>query len=176
MKYTLETERLILRPFKETDVNDMFNNWASDPEVSKYMTWNHHENIETTKTIINMWIEQYEKPERINFGIVLKETNELIGGIDVCGYIDGVPVVGYVLSRKHWNNGYMTEAFLEVIKLLKSLGHDKIKIDAAQENIGSNKVIQKCGGKLINTKTDYFTNKQQYFNINEYEINITETN
>ena len=78
MKYTLETERLLLRPFKETDARSMFDNWASDPEVSKYMTWNHHETIETTETIINMWIEQYQKPERINFGIVLKETNELI--------------------------------------------------------------------------------------------------
>ena len=172
MKYTLETERLILRPFKETDVNDMFNNWASDPEVSKYMTWNHHETIETTETIINMWIEQYQKPERINFGIVLKETNELIGGIDVCGYIDGIPAIGYALSRKYWNNGYMTEALLEVINLLKSLGFYKVKIDAVVENIGSNKVIQKCGGKLINTKIDYVNNKQKYFNINEYEINL----
>ena len=44
--------------------------------------------------------------ERINFAIVLKENNELIGGIDVVGYLDGVPVLGYCLSRKYWNNGY----------------------------------------------------------------------
>ena len=149
MRLTLETKRLILRPFELTDAEAMFKNWASDPEVCKYMTWNHHESIETTQMIINMWIEQYQQPERINFGIVLKETNELIGGIDVCGSIDGVPVVGYVLSRKYWNNGYMTEAFLEIIKLLKSLGYQQIKVDAMIENIGSNKVIQKCGGRFI---------------------------
>lgn len=173
MKYTLETERLLLRPFKETDARSMFDNWASDSEVSKYMTWNHHETIETTETIINMWIEQYQKPERINFGIVLKETNELIGGIDVCGYIDGIPVIGYALSRKYWNNGYMTEALLEVINLLKSLSYNKIKIDAAQENIGSNKVIQKCGGKLVNQKEQYFEQKRQKFTINEYIIELS---
>ena len=161
MKIILETERLILRPFEKTDTYQMFHNWASDPEVTKYMTWNPHESIETTKKIIDMWIEEYQKAERINFAI---------GGIDVCGYIEGTPVIGYVLSRKYWNNGYMTEAGLEVIKFLKSLGYNKIKIDAVIENIGSNKVIQKLGGKLINQKEEYFENKKQKFFINEYLV------
>lgn len=172
MRLTLETKRLILRPFELTDAEAMFKNWASDPEVCKYMTWNHHESIETTQMIINMWIEQYQQPERINFGIVLKETNELIGGIDVCGYIDGVPVVGYVLSRKYWNNGYMTEAFLEIIKLLKSLGYQQIKVDAMIENIGSNKVIQKCGGRFIMIDKEEVPLKQKVVKVNRYIIDI----
>ena len=172
MRLTLETKRLILRPFELTDAEAMFNNWASDPEVCKYMTWNHHESIDTTQMIINMWIEQYQQPERINFGIVLKETNELIGGIDVCGYIDGVPVVGYVLSRKYWNNGYMTEAFLEIIKLLKSLGYQQIKVDAMIENIGSNKVIQKCGGRFIMIDNEEVPLKQKVVKVNRYIIDI----
>ena len=172
MRLTLETKRLILRPFELTDAEAMFKNWASDPEVCKYMTWNHHESIDTTQMIINMWIEQYQQPERINFGIVLKETNELIGGIDVCGYIDGVPVVGYVLSRKYWNNGYMTEAFLEIIKLLKSLGYQQIKVDAMIENIGSNKVIQKCGGRFIMIDNEEVPLKQKVVKVNRYIIDI----
>lgn len=172
MRLTLETKRLILRPFELTDAEVMFNNWASDPEVCKYMTWNHHESIDTTQMIINMWIEQYQQPERINFGIVLKETNELIGGIDVCGYIDGVPVVGYVLSRKYWNNGYMTEALKELIMLLKSLGHNQIKIDAMIENIGSNKVIQKCGGRFIMIDNEEVPLKQKVVKVNRYIIDI----
>lgn len=172
MRLTLETKRLILRPFELTDAEAMFKNWASDPEVCKYMSWNHHESIETTQMIINMWIEQYQQPERINFGIVLKETNELIGGIDVCGYIDGVPVVGYVLSRKYWNNGYMTEAFLEIIELLKSLGYQQIKVDAMIENIGSNKVIQKCGGRFIMIDNEEVPLKQKVVKVNRYIIDI----
>lgn len=172
MKLTLETKRLILRPFELTDALAMFNNWASDPEVCKYMTWNHHESIETTQMIINMWIEQYQKPERINFGIVLKETNELIGGIDVCGYIDNIPVVGYVISKKYWNNGYTTEAFLEVIKLLKSLGYKQIKVDAMVENVASNKVIQKCGGKFIKVDDEEMPLKQKVVKVNRYIIDI----
>ena len=46
---SLETERLLLRKPKIEDVEPMFNNWASDPEVTKYLTWPAHENIEVTK-------------------------------------------------------------------------------------------------------------------------------
>jgi ribosomal-protein-alanine N-acetyltransferase len=172
MRLTLETKRLILRPFELSDAEAMFKNWASDDEVTKYMTWNSHESIETTKMILNIWLEEYEKPERINFGIVLKDTNELIGGIDVCGYIDGVPVVGYVLSRKYWNNGYMTEALKKLVVLLKSLGHNQIKIDAMIENIGSNKVIQKCGGRFIMIDNEEVPLKQKVVKVNRYIIDI----
>ena len=102
MKLTLETQRLILRPFKIEDAEAMFSGWANDPEVTKYLTWNTHKNLEETKVIINQWIKEYEKPERLNFAIVLKSQDKLIGGIDVVGYLNGVggiPVIGYNLSR-----------------------------------------------------------------------------
>lgn len=170
MKLTLETKRLILRPFKIDDAAEMFNNWASDSEVTKYLTWNNHTNIEQTRQILNLWIEQYEKPERINFAITLKETNELIGGIDVVGYLEGIPVIGYTLSRKYWNNGYMSEACKKVIEYLLSIGHKKIRIDAAVENVASNKIIQKCGGKLFQVVDEYIECKKQTFKINCYYI------
>ena len=49
-------------------------------------------------------------------------------------------------------------------------GYKKVRIDAAVENIGSNKVIQKCGGILINTIDDFVERKNQYFKINQYEV------
>ena len=170
MKITLETNRLVLRPFEENDAIVIFNNWASDPEVTKYLTWNHHSDIKQTNEILSIWLKQYEKPERINFGIVLKETNELIGGIDVVGYIEGVPVIGYCISRKHWNNGYTTEAFKKVIEFLFSLNHKTIRVDAMVDNIASNKVILKCGGKFIETYEEFNPQKNRTDRINKYMI------
>ena len=170
MLLTLETDRLILRPFEKSDAETMFKMWASDDEVTKYLTWNTHQNIKETEFIINLWIEQYEKPERLNFGIVLKEENILIGGIDVVGYLDGTPVIGYVISRKYWNNGYVTEACKTLLNYLFDQGYEKVRIDAVVENIGSNKVIQKCGGKLINTIDDFVQMKNKSFKINQYEV------
>ena len=171
MKITLETERLILRPFEYEDKEAMFYNWTSDIEVTKYLTWSPHQSIEQTFNLLNIWIEQYKKAERINFGIVLKETNELIGGIDVVGYEDGIPIIGYVLSRKYWNCGYMSEACLKLIDFLFLLGHNKIRIDAVKENIASNKVIQKCGGTFVGQFEDKFEKNQQTVLINKYVIN-----
>lgn len=170
MKIKLETERLILRPFKTSDSLEMFTGWASDDEVTRYLTWNRHDSIETTKKIINMWIEQYEKPERINFAIELKSEGKLIGGIDVVGYLDGIPVIGYVLSRKYWGCGLMTEACKKVIEFLFSLGYKTIRIDALEENIASNKVIQKCGGVFIERYDDFFPNKNKIFKVNKYYV------
>lgn len=170
MRKTLETDRLILRPFEIEDAEAMFYSWANDDEVTKYVTWNTHKSIEDSKFIVNMWIEEYEKPERLNFAITLKEDNSLIGGIDVVGYLDNVPVIGYVLSRKHWNKGYATEACKCLLKYLFDLGYEKVKIDAVVENIGSNKVIQKCGGKFIGVVEDEFRMKNCKFKINQYEV------
>lgn len=170
MKLKIETERLILRPFEMSDSDDIFKNWASDDEVTKYLTWNTHENVEVTKNIVSIWISQYEKPERINCAIILKETNELIGGIDVVGYIDDIPVIGYVLSRKYWNNGYMSEACQSIVDFLFSLGYRKIRIDAVKENVGSNKVIVKCGGVFAEEYSEFFECKNTSFTINKYYI------
>ena len=170
MRLTLETDRLILRPFELDDAESMFNNWASDDEVTKYLTWNTHKSIEETKEILAFWVNQYEKEERINFAIVYKENNELIGGIDVVGYLEGVPVIGYNLSRKYWNKGIMTEACKKVIELLFSLNHEKIIIEAMVENIGSNRVIQKCGGVYDSTYDDYIPKNEKTVTINKYIV------
>ena len=173
MKVTLETERLILRPWRIEDAEEMFYGWANDPEVTKYMTWNAHTDIEQTKQILAMWVEEYQKPERIAFGIVLKDENKLIGGIDVVGYLNGpkgTPVIGYDLSRKYWNHGYMTEACKCVINYLFSLGYPEIEIDAFDENIGSNHVIQKCGGVFIGAEIEEIPQKKTTALINHYIV------
>ncbi|MFU0799653.1 MAG: GNAT family N-acetyltransferase [Xylanivirga thermophila] len=52
----IETKRLILRKIAISDAEDMFNNWASDNEVTKYVTWRAHKSIEDTRKIINFWL------------------------------------------------------------------------------------------------------------------------
>ena len=170
MKITLETNRLLLRPFKMEDAKDMFEGWTSDDEVTKYLSWNTHKSIDDTISILTFWIDQYKKSERLNCAIVLKENNQLIGSIDVCGYINDVPIIGYTLSRKYWNNGYMTEACQKVINYLFELGYNQVKIDAAVDNIGSNKVIKKCGGTYIETTDDYVSKKDMTMQINRYIV------
>ena len=176
MRLTLETKRLKLRPFSMDDAEAMFYGWASDPEVTKYLTWNPHPNIEVTKMILNQWIEQYDKPERLNFAIERKEDRTLIGGIDVVGYIDGTPVIGYNLGKKYWNQGYMTEACRCLLDYLFANGYPQVRIDAMVENIGSNRVIQKCGGVFVKTEEDFLPMKNKTETINQYIVKNPKAN
>ena len=170
MRLTLETERLILRPFRLDDADEMFARWTSDDEVTKYLTWPTHENVEQTKALLARWVAEYEKPERLNFAIERREDGQLIGGIDVVGYLDGTPVIGYNLSRACWNRGYMTEACRRVLDYLFSQGFAEVRIDAMVENTGSNRVIQKCGGELIRTEADYHPLKDRTVTVNRYVV------
>ena len=144
----IETERLLLRKPRIEDAKPMFDNWANDPEVTKYLTWNPHENIEVTKMIINHWLEEEKDSKTIRFVITLKDGGEPIGSIDVVNCIDGDPEIGYCLSRKYWNQGLMTEACKAFVKYLFNKGFNKVLIKAVVENIGSNRVIEKCGFKF----------------------------
>ena len=142
----LNTDRLHLRYICEGDAQRIFDCWASKPEVAKYLTWLPHENVETTKQVIGFWLKDYEEdPNCMRWGIELKKTGELIGMIDVVGYRDGKPVIGYCSGPAYWGNGYMTEALHAVVEELFLQGHAEILIEAVQENIGSCRVIEKNG-------------------------------
>ena len=68
---TIETSRLILRRAVREDAEPMFLNWASDPEVTKYLTWPTYEKVETAHQILDLWASEYEKPNYYQWMIVL---------------------------------------------------------------------------------------------------------
>lgn len=76
---TLETERLILRRFTADDTEAVYNNWTSDNEVSKYMRWENHKNINETRIKINDWLERYNKNNFYQWVISIKGSDEPIG-------------------------------------------------------------------------------------------------
>ena len=112
----LYTKRLYLRKITQSDAEQIYHGWASDDQVTKYLTWPTHKNLETTKSIVSYWIDEYKKDNCYRYGIELLGLGSLIGMIDVAEYIDGNPMIGYVLSRQNWNHGYMSEACQEIIR------------------------------------------------------------
>lgn len=166
------TERLHLRYIKEADTQRIFDCWASDPEVAKYMSWNTHENVETTKGYMSYILSEYNKPDCYRWGIEIKATGELIGMIDVAGYHHGSPVLGYCSGRAYWGNGYMTEALKAVTAQLFEDGYDTIVIEAADDNIGSNRVIRKAGFELAAGRIAPLSEqkKDRLLKINSYRL------
>lgn len=79
----LETERLILRKFTENDAEAVFWNWASDDEVTKYLTWPTHRSVENSAGYLDFCLGTYKENNAYQWGIELKETGELFGNISV---------------------------------------------------------------------------------------------
>ena len=167
----LETERLRLRLIRTSDAEHIYRTWASDPEVTRYLTWQTHESPEDTRKIVDIWVSEYEKEGTYRWGIERKSDGVLMGMIDVVNIRNGVPAIGYCLGRAFWNNGYMTEALKAVISELFTEGYDAVFIEAVVENIGSNRVIEKAGFIFTGTRpAEIFPGKPWIREINTYEI------
>ena len=67
---TIETPRLILRRAAREDAEPMFRNWATDPEVTKYLTWPPHASPKNTKKVLESWVENYEKKDYYQWAMV----------------------------------------------------------------------------------------------------------
>ena len=74
---TLETDRLILRQFKMEDAEGMFSNWASDVEVTRFLTWQPHSDVNATKEILKDWISRYADLSCYIWAIELKECHDV---------------------------------------------------------------------------------------------------
>ena len=166
------TDRLVLRKLAYGDEEDIFNNYASDEEVPKYMTWLPHSDISVTKHLVNMWVSDYIDDRCSRFVLVDKDINQVIGMIDIVHFYEGNAVeIGYVLSRKYWNRGLMTEACQTFINYLFNKGIKKIFIQAHVDNIGSNRVIEKCGFRFTHQEVAPMSlMKPEMVTLNCYEL------
>ena len=144
MVETLETSRLVLRKIATSDAKEVFENWASSEIVTKYLTWPPHASVEVSKS----WILFEEESDRASWGIIIKETNQLIGNIGVVQDKQKIKTktLGYVLGEKFWNQGYMSEALTKVIDYLFETT-DVNRIEATHDiaNPGSGRVMAKSG-------------------------------
>jgi ribosomal-protein-alanine N-acetyltransferase len=145
---TLETERLILRRFTEDDAELMFKNWASDPEVTKYLVYDTCTTLDETKKRIAKWFAYLENYESDVYAIVLKETDEIIGTIDfaVTDAEAKSAEVGYQLGKAWRGKGFAAEALKALIcHLFESVGLNRIWADYDSRNSKSGRVMQKAG-------------------------------
>ena len=143
----LETERLILRPFVMEDAEAMFRNWASDKEVTRFLSWPAHASVEETKAVVARWANC--GPGDYLWAITLKENGpEVIGSLCITKIREDIRMAhfGFALGRRFWNKGIMTEALGAVIDyLLNEVGFNRIESRHDVENIGSGAVMRKCG-------------------------------
>lgn len=170
---TLETERLILRRFELNDARAMFENWASDGEVTKYLTWKTHESAEDTAAIIREWVGSYSDKRFYQWAIVPKDLNEPIGSISAVDVEDSTQKVhiGYCIGRKWWRQGITSEAFRAVIDFFfDEVGVNRVESRHDPNNPNSGKVMQKCGLRYEGTLRSADRNNQGVCDVSYYGL------
>ena len=144
----IETEHLILRPFRAEDAEPMFRNWASDPEVSKFLTWPTHESVEVSKWVVGSWCEKNNDPKNYQWAIEFKSICEPIGSISAVKVNDETQsaTIGYCIGRSYWGQGITAEALRAIIKFFfEEVGINCVNACHDSRNPNSGKVMKKCG-------------------------------
>lgn len=141
---TLETDRLILRAFREEDAADVYA-YAQSPNVGPAAGWPPHDSLEASQRIVRMFIEQDDA-----WAIVLKETGRVIGsfGLHKNGVrrLEAHKSIGYVLGEAYWGHGFMPEAVREVLRYAFEEEHLLVvSVVHYPFNEKSKRVIEKCG-------------------------------
>lgn len=151
----LTTERLTLRPWRESDLNDFYE-YARVDGIGQMAGWKPHRNMEESRTILSHFI----KGKRV---FALEYQGKVIGSLGIEEYNeDHYPElshlqgreIGYVLSKDYWGQGLMPEAVQAVITyLFETAGLDFILVGHFDWNGQSKRVIEKCGFRYIKTAT-----------------------
>lgn len=149
----LETPRLILRPWQESDIDDFYE-YASVEGVGEMAGWKHHESVEVSKQIL----AEFMSGKNV-FALVHRESGRLIGSLGLhksWAYEEEelrslrVKEVGYVLSKEYWGQGLMVEALCKVIEFcFDECGLDAVTAGHFAANEQSRKVLEKCGFQFV---------------------------
>lgn len=145
---TIETERLILRAFRREDGEPMFRNWASDPEVTKFLTWPTHGSAEVTGRVVGSWVERYGEEAYYQWAIVPRDLGEPIGSISAVKTDERTrsATIGYCIGRRWWGQGIVPEALRALITFFfEEVGMQSVRACHDPENPNSGKVMKKCG-------------------------------
>lgn len=171
MTTTISTNQLLLRPLQEEDNEAIFNNITHDKAVLEYFMAPYHETI--SEGYITRLVNYYQENNQSCFGIVLKETNELIGfifQINATSTNNHCVEIGYAIGSKHWNHGYVTEALGAFVSFLFDKGIHKVTCGYMYGNEASKRVMEKCNMIYEGTRIDDVYYHDTYHDVGYYYL------
>ncbi len=175
----LESDRIKLRKLKLSDAKDICEN-LKDKEMIRWtlnIPWPYKK--KDAISFIRKTNYESKKKRRYTFGIILKDTNKLIGVIDLLkiDWANKNAELGYWLGKRYWGKGLMTEAVKLVLKFaFKKLKLHKVYANVFEQNIASRKVLENCGFKLEGVRREHRFKYRKWQNVLEFGILVSEYN
>ena len=141
---TLETRRLILRKPAMSDAQAIFERYAGDPAVTRYMSWPTHKSVADTCAFL-AWSDADWELWPAGSYLVHGSDGQLLGGTGLTFRSPHFAVTGYVFAQDAWGQGFATEALQAMVELAHSLRLKKLEAICHVEHRASARVMEKCG-------------------------------
>lgn len=145
------TQRLQLRRPHASDAQAMFEAYAGDEEVTKYLSWDRHMSVEDTKAFIEFSDREWAVWSTGPLLIELKDSTDIIGSTGLSFETPFRASTGYVLASQAWGNGFASEALGAVVELARSMRVWRLEALCHPEHLRSARVLEKCGFALEGT-------------------------
>lgn len=175
----IETNRLLLRKLRPTDVENYYERLGGSEEVTRYMLWKPHASIQESRESIEKVLKKYRENNGYCWGIALKENDSLIGRVDLLRIDEERKCCSfaYMLGKQYWNRGFGTE----VLQGIFSFAFDKLKMqritaDHIRENIASGKAMQKAGMRYVGKQASKYEKNGKTYDADVYMITAQEWN
>jgi [ribosomal protein S5]-alanine N-acetyltransferase len=142
----VETERLVLRRPRVSDVPAILARYASDPRVTRYMAFPTHRSVADTHAFIEwsdaLWARW---PKAGPLLVFARDGVTLLGGAGIANDSESVAQIGYVLARDAWGRGYATEALLASVETARAAGVRRLEAGVHVQHPTSGRVLEKAG-------------------------------
>jgi [ribosomal protein S5]-alanine N-acetyltransferase len=139
------TRRLALSTPKASDAASVFERYASDPEVTKYLGWPQHRSLADTEAFLSVSAEQWQRWPAGPYVIRQRSDGQLIGGTGFAFEASDRASTGYVLAKDAWGRGYATEALAAIVDVAHRIGVTRLYALCHPDHRVSWRVLEKCG-------------------------------
>ena len=141
----IETARLVLRRPEADDAERIFDRYASDAEVTRFVAWPTHRSIEYTHLFLAFSEAEWDRWPAGPYLIHAKDEPRLLGGTGLAFETPRRAMTGYVLARDGWGRGYATECMHAMIDVARQCGVHELYALCHTEHAASYRVLEKCG-------------------------------
>lgn len=147
---------MLLRKPAVDDAGEIFERYASDPEVTRYLAWPMHKSLDDTHAFIEWSDAEWQRWPAGPYLICSLENGRLLGGTGLGFETPFRATTGYVLGKDAWGQGFATEALLAMKQIAADLGVKRLYAMCFPEHQPSRRVLEKGGFELEGTLRRYF--------------------
>ena len=139
------TARLLLRSPRADDAVAIFERYASDPNVTRFLAWPRHLSLQETESFLQFSAREWERWPAGPYLILSLQSGELLGSTGLAFDTLDHAITGYVLARKVWGQGFATDALAAMVDVARRLNVARLSARCHTQHLPSQRVLEKCG-------------------------------